>query len=76
MIHIWDTPEQGIRLKSFGGTIRGARSVLNIAIEIDDPQKLGFYLADLARLDHAQKQAAKKPPAPKLLALPAPVVTK
>ncbi len=72
MIHIWEQPEEGIRLKSFGGTIKGVKSVLKIEIEIDDPTKLGFYLADLARLDHAQKQAEKKTTALKMLALPAP----
>ena len=72
MIHIYSAPVEGLRLKSFGATVKGTKSVLTIAIEIDDPQRLGFMLADLAALDHAQKHPPKPKPTPKPRVLPAP----
>ncbi|MDT8856452.1 hypothetical protein RNZ50_15770 [Paracoccaceae bacterium Fryx2] len=73
-IYVFSTPQDGMRLKAFGATVRGGKSILKIELEIDDPRDLGHLLADLMLLQDAEKKAAKAAtrPARKLLALPAP----
>ncbi|QYK42843.1 MAG: hypothetical protein KF887_07005 [Paracoccaceae bacterium] len=67
MIHVFNEPRPGFRLKSFSSSSKGERSILKIELEIDDPMEVAFLLKELANLTRAQKAKPKA-----LLALPRP----
>lgn len=46
-----------MRLKSYSASTKGAKSLVRIDIEVNDPGRLGFLLEDLGRIE--QEQAAK-----------------
>jgi hypothetical protein len=47
------------KVKSFSAVSKGTKSVVRIELEVEDPRRLGYILADLAELQAAQKVASK-----------------
>lgn len=70
-----------MRLKSYSASTKGAKSLVRIDIEVNDPGRLGFLLEDLGRIEQeqtakakAEKEAARKASKKSQLALPAPLL--
>lgn len=58
------TEETHTRIKSYSGTINGAKATVRIQLEIDDPdERLGYLLRQLKEFQEEQKRLLK--PAPK-----------
>jgi hypothetical protein len=54
---LWLRPEHA-RIRSYGATVRGTKSIVRIEIEVADPASLGFLLEDLGK---AQRELAAPP---------------
>ena len=73
-VHLYD----GCRLKEYSAVSKAGKSTITIKIECARPEKLGWLLADLEKIDNDQKLAEKaakeeaRRPKKKQLALPAP----
>lgn len=70
-----------MRLKSYSASTKGAKSLVRIDIEVNDPGRLGFLLEDLGRIEReqaakakAEKEAVRKASKNSRLALPAPLL--
>ncbi len=69
-----------MRLKTYSASVKGAKSLVRIDIEVSEPGALGWLLKDLADIEREQsakakaaKDAARKAPKSQL-ALPAPLL--
>ncbi len=70
-----------MRLKTYSASVKGARSLVRIDIEVSEPGALGWLLKDLADIEReqaakakAEKEAARKASKTSQLALPAPLL--
>lgn len=72
--YIWLNPKHD-RLRCYSASVKGAKSVVKIEIECDEPGSLGYLLEQLREIDRDQKAAAapKRPTKKAQLALPAPM---
>ena len=70
--HLFGTPDERLRLKSFSASSRGEKSVIKIELEVTDPYELGWTLSALSKVQKGQRTKAKPEPKVKPLALPKP----
>ena len=52
--------EKHDRLKDYSAVVKGAKGVVTIRIECNEPGSLGFLLEELGNIERAQKLAAQR----------------
>ncbi|NEX47626.1 hypothetical protein [Pseudotabrizicola algicola] len=65
--HIFGAPDEKLRLKSFGATVKGVKATIRIEIETEDMAALGYALGELGEVQQGQRAKSVR-----RLALPAP----